>query len=326
MKAGVIGTNWGRVHVDGFRKAGCDVIALMAAAPELVKHIAEEENIPHWGTSIDVLSDCEIVAIATPTHTHYEYLDALKDRIVLCEKPLGLKPDNLEKFRALNAPRAYISYPFPFTNTARQLQHIYQSGELGEILRITAITGVNLPYPKSPCEWFMEDMIHPYSLLTHLFGEMTFIDAFQGNGCNISARMRCQNALVDLLLSPLPKQGLHFDITIIGSKNTCQLRGGFRPDRQWWMEPLMLDDQAYGLGEPSEDSIWIRANHRVSEAMIAHQTGIMSDKEAKDVGLFPFDRALEMEASLLPLWIALSEFDQTPTLAGNMVWHTCVKP
>lgn len=88
----------------------------------------------------------------------------------------------------------------------------------------------------------------------------------------------------------------------------------------------MLDDQAYGLGEPCEDSIWIRANHRVSEAMIAHQTGIMSDQEAKDVGLFPLQRALDMEASLLPLWIALSKFDQTPTLAGNMVWHTCIKP
>ena len=49
----------------------------------------------------------------------------------------------------------------------------------GELLRITVVAGVNLPYPKTPVEWFMEDMIPPISLLTHLFGDMRFLDARQ---------------------------------------------------------------------------------------------------------------------------------------------------
>jgi hypothetical protein len=41
-----------------------------------------------------------------------------------------------------------------------------------------------------------------------------------------------------------------------------------------------------------------------------------------ELGLFPLQRALAMEQSLLPLWQALAQYDQSPTLAGNMVWQT----
>ena len=40
MQAGVIGSNWGRVHVAGLRQAGCQVQALMAHDAELVARIA----------------------------------------------------------------------------------------------------------------------------------------------------------------------------------------------------------------------------------------------------------------------------------------------
>jgi predicted dehydrogenase len=322
MKAGVIGTNWGRVHVQGLRKAGCDVIAMMAHDADLVAKIAMEEGIPTHGTDLSVFQDCDVVAIATPTASHLNYLEALQDKIILCEKPLGLTPDNQARFLALNAKRSYVSFPFPFLDSAKQLQQLINSGDFGELLRITVVAGVNLPYPKTPVEWFMEDMIHPISLLTHLFGDMQFLDARQGSGCNISAQMQCQHALVDLLLCPWPKPGLHFDITLIGSKNAYQLRGGFRPDRQWWMEPLMIDDVAQGNDQAAEDAIWIRANHRVANALIAHQKGEINDQQAMELGLFPLQRALAMEQSLLPLWQALAQYDQSPTLAGNMVWQT----
>ena len=322
MKAGVIGTNWGRVHVQGLRKAGCEVVAMMAHDADLVAKIAAEEGIPSQGLSLPFSVNWVVAAIATPTVSHLNYLQALQDKIVLCEKPLGLTPDNQQQFLALDARRSYISFPFPFLDSAKQLQQLINSGDFGELMRITVVAGVNLPYPKTPVEWFMEDMIHPFSLLTHLFGNMEFLGARQGTGCNISAQLQCQHALVDLLLCPWPQPGLHFDITLIGSKNAYQLRGGFRPDRQWWMEPLMIDDIAHGNGEEAKDAIWIRANHRVSNALIKHQKGEINDQQAMELGLFPLQRALAMEQSLLPLWHALAQYDQRPTLAGNMVWHT----
>ena len=322
MKAGVIGTNWGRVHVQGLRKAGCDVIAMMAHDADIVARIAEEEGIPNHGTELSVLRDCDVVAIATPTASHLGYLTALQDKIVLCEKPLGLTPDNQKQFLSLNADRSYVSFPFPFLDSAKQIQQLVANGDFGDLMRITVVAGVNLPYPKTPTEWIMEDMIHPFSLLTHLFGEMQFLGARQGTGCNISAQLECQHALVDLMLCPWPHPGLHFDITLIGSKNAYQLRGGFRPDRQWWMEPLMIDDIPHGQGESAKDAIWIRANHRVAKALIDHQNHDLTDQQALELGLFPLQRALAMEQSLLPLWKALAGYDQSPTLAGNMVWQT----
>ena len=321
MKAGVIGTNWGRVHIHGLRKAGCDVIALMAHETSIAEQIASEENIPRAGSTLDVLADCDIVAIATPTHTHLNYLSALQNKIILCEKPLGITPENIHQFQALKSDHIYISYPYPFLQTAKQIQQLIQKKELGELLRITAIAGVNLPYPKSPREWFIEDMIHPYSLLTHLFGPMEFIQAYQASGCNISTQMKCQHALVDLLLCPWPTQGLHFDITIIGSLNSIQLRGGFRPDRQWWMEPLMIDDIPQGNGAPSTTPIWINACHDVAKMVIDVESGVISKKEAEKSGLFPLSRALAMEETLMPLWKSLSHYEQTPTLAGAMNWQ-----
>lgn len=65
MQAGVIGSNWGRVHVAGLRQAGCQVQALMAHDAELVARIAAEEQIPHAGTELTILDGCELVAIAT---------------------------------------------------------------------------------------------------------------------------------------------------------------------------------------------------------------------------------------------------------------------
>ena len=75
--------------------------------------------------------------------------------------------------------------------------------------------------------------------------------------------MSCGGALVDILLCAWPNEGLHFDLTLVGSREAYQLRGGFRPARSWWMEPLMVDGVATGPAEPATEQIWLRANHRV---------------------------------------------------------------
>ncbi len=84
----------------------------------------------------------------------------------------------------------------------------------------------------------------------------------------------------------------------------------------------MIDDIVQGSGEEAKDAIWIRANHRVANALIKLKKDEIGPQQAQDLGLFPLQRALAMEQSLLPLWQALSKYDQSPTLAGNMVWQT----
>ena len=73
-----------------------------------------EEGIPTHGTDLSVFQDCDVVAIATPTASHLNYLEALQDKIILCEKPLGLTPDNQARFW-LSMPNAVMSVSISFS-------------------------------------------------------------------------------------------------------------------------------------------------------------------------------------------------------------------
>lgn len=316
--AGVIGTNWGRVHVAGLRKAGCEVTALMAHDAELAARIAAEEQIAHSGSSLEVLADCDWVTIATPTASHLGYLQRLATRPVLCEKPLGLTPDNQHAFDALTAKDHFISYPFPFLDAASVLRQQLHDGQLGALTRICLVVGVNLPYPKTPVEWFAEDVVHPFSLLYTLFDDFEFCSVRLAQGNNMTVQYRCQGALFDILLCDWPKPGLHFDVTIVGTANAYQLRGGFRPERGWWFEPLLADGHPISEGEPVHTNPWMEANYRVMAAVKAHLDGDVTEPRLFDVA-----RARAMEKLFLPLWQADRS---TATHAADSGLHWALTP
>lgn len=321
INAGVIGSNWGRVHVAGLRQAGCEVTALIANDQQLVSRIATEEGIPNSGTELTLLSACDVVTIATPTATHLSYLQATQDKAVLCEKPLGLTPENQDKFSQLHNNCLYISYPFPHLNTAKHLSQEIRNGHLGKLNRICLVVGVNLPYPKTPVEWFVEDVVHPFSFLYTLFDDFEWKGVQFGHGNNLSVQLSCQGALFDILLCDWPMPGLHFDLTIVGTKNAYQLRGGFRPERGWWFDPLLADSEAITAGEPVTENPWIRANHSVIQHFIECVEGKISHQEAHRLGMFNLDRAKEMEKLFLPLWHAAGQHQSKESVAPQFNWR-----
>lgn len=321
INAGVIGTNWGRVHIAGLRQAGCQVSALIANDQQLVTRIATEEQIPFSGTELSLLAPCELVTIATPTATHLTYLQAIQDKPILCEKPLGLTPDNQEQFNELHHDCLYISYPFPHLDTAKRLHQEVKSGQLGKLNRICLVVGVNLPYAKTSVEWFVEDVVHPFSFLYTLFDDFQWQGVQFGQGNNLSVQLTCQGALFDILLCDWPMPGLHFDLTIVGSKNAYQLRGGFRPERGWWFDPLLADATAITPGEPITCNPWIRANHRVIQHFVECDQGTISQEEAYQLGMFDFARAKEMESLFLPLWLAAGQHQTETETSPQFNWH-----
>ncbi len=321
IKAGVVGTNWGRVHIAGLRQAGCQVSTLMAHDKQLVTRIAGEEQIPSSGTELSLLAPCDLVTIATPTSTHLGYLQATQHKAVLCEKPLGLTPDNWGQFNALQHDCLYISYPFPHLDTAQRLSQEIRSGHLGELNRICLVVGVNLPYPKTQVEWFVEDVVHPFSFLYTLFDDFQWQGVQFGQGNSLSVQLTCQGALFDILLCDWPMPGLHFDLTIVGNKNAYQLRGGFRPERGWWFDPLLADAQAITPGEPVEDNPWIRANHRVMQHFVDCVQGNINAQDAHRLGMFNFARAKAMEELFLPLWQAAGQQKSQEEQATEFNWR-----
>lgn len=103
----------------------------MAHDAALVSRIAAEQ-IPNSGTELSVLDACRLIAIATPTATHLGYLQALQHKAVLCEKPLGMTPDNQAAFAGLPSERLYVSYPFAFLQTAQELTARHPSRQSGD--------------------------------------------------------------------------------------------------------------------------------------------------------------------------------------------------
>lgn len=322
LKAGVIGGNWGRVHMAGLRKAGCTIDALVTHDKQLAMTIATEEQIPQHGDDIAILKECDLVTIATPTATHLDFLQKLDNKLIICEKPLGLTPKNQISFDLLRDKQIYISYPFLHLKTAKTLAKAIKEEELGTLTRITLVVGVNLPYPKTPVEWFVEDVVHPFSFLFSLFDDFEFQGVQFGHGNNLSVQFTCQGALFDVLLCDWPKPGLHFDLTLVGSKNAYQLAGGFRPERGWWFNPLLCDDLPVTPGEPASENPWMRANYEVMQQIVSSIDKRQTREEICQQGLFDLARAQKMEKLFLPLWDAVADMQHacTPDNTASFRW------
>ena len=113
IRIGVLSTaNIGRIKViPGMQQAkNCEVAAICSRNAEAAGRAAEELNIPKaYGSYEELLNDRDIdaVYIPLPNHLHVEWtLKAMaRNKHVLCEKPLGLNDDQVN--RLINAQAAH---------------------------------------------------------------------------------------------------------------------------------------------------------------------------------------------------------------------------
>lgn len=92
MRVGIVGTNWGLMHVGAFRGAGAEVVAICGHDAEHTREVARREGIARATTDVGELASlAEVVVVAGPDALHAEHaLRALEAGAhVLCEKPLG---------------------------------------------------------------------------------------------------------------------------------------------------------------------------------------------------------------------------------------------
>ena len=179
----------------------CELLAVSRKRFDLAQSFADKFGAKKtYKTWQELLGDDEIEAvyIATPVNLHCEQTIAAAEagKHVLCEKPMGLNPDECD--RMINACRvnnvklgiAYYRHLYPIIERIKQ---IVSSGEIGRpvMAQINAFEYFDPP-ADTPRNWFLKKAeagggpmfdfgCHRIEVLLNIFGKIKSAHGFAGN-------------------------------------------------------------------------------------------------------------------------------------------------
>ncbi|MGE0760846.1 MAG: Gfo/Idh/MocA family protein, partial [Pirellulaceae bacterium] len=145
-RAAVVGTGFiGPVHVEGLRRAGIEVAALIGSTPEKSRAAAVRLGVPvSHATLNDVLADSSIdaVHVTTPNRWHFEQAQGVMraGKHILCEKPLAMnsrESAELVRLAAASGVAAGVAYNVRFYPLCHEAAERVQTGQLGRVWHIT---------------------------------------------------------------------------------------------------------------------------------------------------------------------------------------------
>ncbi len=135
IKIGIIGAGgMARYHIDGFRKAGAEIVKIADTSLRAAKAAASKYDIPQVGKKVsDLLADPSIdaVSIIVPNKFHAPLsISALEaGKHVFCEKPPALNSKQVQKMLDVQQ-KAGKTLMFNFNNRARP-ESFAMMGEIG---------------------------------------------------------------------------------------------------------------------------------------------------------------------------------------------------
>jgi predicted dehydrogenase len=177
---GVVGYGyWGPNLVRNFAaSAGARVLAVCDRDP--VRLAAAARNLPALKTTSrfeDLLNDpaVDAIAVATPTHSHYELaLAALKaGKHVLVEKPLAPTADLVRRLIDEAERRGLtlmVDHTFLYTPSVRKISELVRRGEIGDIYYYDS-TRVSLGLFQSDVSVIWDLAVHDLSIIDHIIDE-----------------------------------------------------------------------------------------------------------------------------------------------------------
>lgn len=148
IRWGILGTGWvvENSFLPAIRGLGSahSVQAVASRTQPQAELFARREGVPIALEGYEKLlenPDVDVIYIALPNHLHEEWtVRALAaGKHVLCEKPLGMEPDSVE--RMIDAARSapgflWEAYAFLFRSQTAQLRTLVQNGAIGELIKI----------------------------------------------------------------------------------------------------------------------------------------------------------------------------------------------
>lgn len=268
-RVAILGARWGRTHVGTFRRAGCEVVAIVGSTPEQSRAVAEAEGIAGWDEG--AIERADVVVVATPTPSHLELASRWSKKDVFCEKPFAGARAREALADAVAAGRVWVNYAQPFLRASEDAARRVQRGKIGGEVRAEVAVRARLDEEPPSRALLLEIAVHPLSFVHHLLG-----------------RDRRTDVRMDALEG---ERGIDVDVALVGSDGRIDLSGRYRPGRGWDWGPL-------DAAEAGTSDVWYEANCRCVALYLDVICGRVTPKEARARGMFDAARALEFERSV----------------------------
>ena len=179
IKVGLVGFGyWGPNLARNFRASDLYDVRWIADISEKRLAVAKREYPEARATANyrEVIGDAEVelIAIATPTHSHYEICKESigRKKHVLVEKPLADSVERAEELiysaRSQNRILA-VDHSFLFSAPVRKLKDIIDSGEIGDVFFINS-ERLNLGIIQSDVNVFWDLAVHDISIIDYILG------------------------------------------------------------------------------------------------------------------------------------------------------------
>ena len=289
MTAGIIGVNWGVVHLHSLRSAGVHVGGLCATDAQKVAAVAREHGVAFATTNPDDLAAFDVIVIASPPETHAQLLARFPDAFVICEKPLtGGRPAGPRP----RHDRAFVNYAFGFLDVARAASE--RLADLGPVDHARIASRVALEADFDVERWFLEVASHPLAWLLHA-GEAEPVRRAADDRCFALEARRADGAIIEVGVEVGGEPGIEHAIRIDAERGRVELEGAYRPGGAWRFSALRLNGEAVSPEEAGPGDPWLRANARSVEAMLAVARGDLARDAGIERGLFDLERALRVE-------------------------------
>jgi predicted dehydrogenase len=249
-KVGVIGCGyWGPNLIRVFSQLNRSVVkTVVDLDEERLAHI--RELYPSTATTRDyteILADPEIdiVAVATPVHTHYRFAsEALKaGQHVFVDKPLTATVRDAESLVVLGKERRrklMVGHTFVYTSAVQRMKEIIDSGELGDIYYINS-QRLNLGLFQKDINVIWDLAPHDISIILHLLGlEPQVVCAIGASHINSSIEdiatltMQFGNNIIAFIQSSWLDPDKIRKMTVVGSKK-MMVYDDVQPNNKIWV-------------------------------------------------------------------------------------------
>jgi myo-inositol 2-dehydrogenase/D-chiro-inositol 1-dehydrogenase len=251
MRIGIIGTQWGRMHIGAFRGAGAEVFGICGRDPDKTSRIAREEHVPFATT--DVRAMCEhvdAIVVAGPDGLHYEHTKIALEcgRHVLSEKPLTRLASHAEELTALLAkqPRLVgaVSFPYrllpPVGGLRAWLSERKHARWISATIRnsFSAVEGMNDDAPNMGFSGDFGGMSHIVDTALWLGRSRAVWVEAEMRGCPVHSGTIIvgmeSGGVATLTHVSAREPGIHGQWAVTGDNYDARFSGGYRPELGGW--------------------------------------------------------------------------------------------